>query len=189
MLGFIALILWYWGQHVGQAGCGWLIVIVITGIILTVTAGGIGIILLFVLLLLAIVILASKKPIAGWIVFLMLLASTFSCVAGMRTAFDYFSHKESIPFRNRIYNLALRTEGDMDCIDSTYILYKCDSLGLVCQAIYTSERYGECLGDTYNEFPQQISLEIESSDDALFLQFDGETVYTIQADGVMDDVQ
>lgn len=108
------------------------------------------------------------------------LFGLFVCFAGLELfVTSTFSHRKSIHFGDHTYQLAISTKVD-DGWDYTviyYILYQCDNSGLFCDREFVEwdSTGGELV-------MRRTDFAIDPNENALYIQLDGETVYTVQAD-------
>jgi hypothetical protein len=82
-------------------------------------------------------------------------------------------HENTIEFAGHIYHLTLQLDHADDYVVPYYVLFGCDSAGVICETLYVQYRY---------PINTVAELIVADSSDALNLQIGGETVYTVHAD-------
>ena len=100
---------------------------------------------------------------------LMLITTAFYCSAASQHIFVSFRHQGQLQHNQSIYNLGLLTTSDFDCEDNYFVVYECDSLGIICTPIYRSQRYDTCLGMVNRALPSRAELLIDEQGVALEL--------------------
>jgi|GEM_PF-3360915 len=109
---------------------------------------------------------------------MMLFASIFSCVSCGSSYFVSLEHRDSVQFKDHVYQLALVTTSDFDPCSATHFgLYECDSRGLICHAERVSF-IDACVEDLDTI---EARLVVDSARaDVLFVEINGERVYAFR---------
>ena len=79
-------------------------------------------------------------------------------------------HRSIVQFSDKTYNLALLSRDHEECSDNFFILYQCPNWGLMCQPIYKSKSYGECVTSNGQSLPEPAALITDSVQNKLYLQ-------------------
>lgn len=91
----------------------------------------------------------------GFIVF----ATTYSCFSCAGLVFSNYTHITSVYAEGYRYNLVTHYENDWECADTDYLLFQCDSVGLMCQQV----DFGRVESNCFSENPrpvQRIGLRV-----------------------------
>ena len=123
-----------------------------------------------VLLLVITTYRSMKYGIAAGIV---LLSACGLSLTVLMNAFISIRHVETAYLRDQAYQLAVITDSDMDCVDSYFVVFACDDIGLTCSSRWASEDYSECWGIPNKPFPQQIEFRADEANNRLLVTLDG----------------
>ena len=104
----------------------------------------------FVILLVVGVETFKRRTIRSAVIFgVFIFFTMLACLAVYYLFFDgaNFAHKESLKFNKHIYHLGEVTLDRWDLGSGYFVVYKCDQIGILCGATYSSDNYS--LDDSY----------------------------------------
>jgi hypothetical protein len=105
----------------------------------------------------------------GLAVLLALAAAPLACAASFPSGLVRIYHRDSARLGEHMYHLALRMAMDGD---NVYILYECDSLGLICRSVAVG------VYPLPTEIAVSTDLNVDPATNTVEVQIAHETVYT-----------
>lgn len=114
---------------------------------------------------------AAKFRISG----IMILVSVLACNSCLYWFVNSTGHHESTRFQDRIFNIAVQYQFDMDGTNDYFELYKCDSLGLLCQF---QQILPICCTSTQPR--ADVHFTIDSATNSLYIQIGDEKILVAQ---------
>lgn len=102
---------------------------------------------------------------------IIILGNLFTWLACINSVIMNMQHKDRALVDQNIYNLAVVLIDDDNTCDRTYILYRCDRFGIVCQPYHELNRKEVCL-----QQPKlvNVSLKVDQVENAMYIVIDGE---------------
>jgi hypothetical protein len=108
----------------------------------------------------------------------MLLAVVVVWIPFFGVFWTQLEHRDSIQFDGRIYTLALKSHSTFDvCISNTFMVYECDSLGLMCKTTFQTNSFPKC--SDLDDVPKQANLKIDDELQSLILVLDDESLLVV----------
>jgi hypothetical protein len=134
----------------------------------------IGIFGLFVTLILILVQSFRQKAKRALTLLLAIIAISCLFLPTLARLFFNIEYRDRVLFEDRLYRLMVLKTSDEYCENNYFIVYQCDSYGLICNTTFKSRSYDVCSVSYLESEALEASIDVDTSQRRVFFEINGE---------------